>query len=717
MVSSLEIGNHISRLRNKASMTQSDLAKKVGVSAAVVSRMESGERAIGTDELHTILESIGTPEAAAFLETIGYQWEYLPKPMLGHPEGPILQRAETAFKNIKALSEKPTIPYPFTRRLEETLVELRVNAELVLSNEYAIAFVGNIGVGKSTAICRISGLEVVEDKGGLPTTVLDVGAGGITLCEVHISRGPGFGIFVEPKTEAEIYLEVREFARSFIASTDSDGECDDEEPGFAGTTKELDRAIRNMSGLTVKRTRLPDGTRERTDPIRNMAQNCASLDELALAIRTKMNLRGRIRRELWYPDLASKEPLPWLAEVFRQVNNGRHPEFSLPNRVEVIVPQTILQAESEDTLSFRLIDTKGIDDTAEREDLETLFNNPNALVVMCSTFNEAPSPSVQQLLDRAVRGGFPNIESKSAILVLPRPSEALAMRDDESFAVDTVDDGYELKGEQATNTLLRHGLPNAPIEFFNSLEDDPQRPIDFLIAQVNHLRNAYVAKLRNVIDGANALVQNHENEQVRAVQQEASVPIKNWLEYNRQITPFRRKPEASLFHAIREMRYASSLQASVRRGGVWHNLDYAHQLGFGTRAMVQMAVMPKLEEFRTLANTLMDTPSLTDAADLVQQSIRIIESGTTTLLNDSQSLGRTIYAEHMEDDTKLWDSCVQQWGKGSGYRNRVLDLHTEWFEDNREAVDSQVNPLIEAAWQGILNRVMAILPSEYDEPE
>ena len=101
-------------------------------------------------------------------------------------------------------------------------------------------------------------------------------------------------------------------------------------------------------------------------------------------------------------------------------------------------------------------------------------------------------------------------------------------------------------------------------------------------------------------------------------------------------------------------------------GGVWHNLDYAHQLGFGTRAMVQMAVMPKLEEFRTLANTLMDTPSLTDAADLVQQSIRIIESGTTTLLHDSQSLGRTIYAEHMDDDTKLWDSCVQQWGQRLG---------------------------------------------------
>jgi len=236
--------------------------------------------------------------------------------------------------------------------------------------------------------------------------VLDVGSGGITLCEVQIARGPGYGILVEPRTEAELYKEIREFARSFMPSRDAVEGEEEDEPGFSGTTREIERDIRNMSRLTIKRTRRPDGTRERTDPIRELAEKAVDPDDLAVAIRAKMNLQQRTRRELWYPDMARKEPLPWLAEIFRQVNNGRHTEFSLPKRIEVVVPQRILVGESGHSVSIRLVDTKGIDSTSERGDLEAYFNDPNALVVMCSTFNDAPSPSVQQLLDRAVKGGF-----------------------------------------------------------------------------------------------------------------------------------------------------------------------------------------------------------------------------------------------------------------------------------------------------------------------
>ena len=459
MTTSLEIGSYLARLRNKARMTQGDLAKKLTFSAAVVSRMETGERAVRPDELDLILTAIGTEEALASCEIINRDWLNLPRPPLGHPEEPILWEAEEAFQNVKVLRENPTIPHPFASRLDESLTELCNSAGLVSSNEFAIAFVGNIGAGKSTAISRITGLEVKENTAGQPVPVLEVGGGGVTLCEVQIVRGPGYGIFVEPKTEEELYREIREFAGSFMPDSDKTIGENEEEPGFAGTSKELDRTIRNMSSLTIKRTRLPDGTRERFDPILAIAQESADIDDLALAIRAKLTLHKRTRRELWYPELARNEPLYWLAEVFQQVNNGRHPDFSIPNRIEVVVPRPILGPGSEDTLSFRLIDTRGIHDTAEREDLETYFSNPNALVVMCSAFNEAPSPTVQQLLDRAVNGGFSNVENKSAVLVLPRPSEALAVRDDEGFAVDTVADGYELKGEQAANTLKNQHLP------------------------------------------------------------------------------------------------------------------------------------------------------------------------------------------------------------------------------------------------------------------
>ena len=716
MTTSLELGSYLARLRNKAKIKQTELAEKLPFGAAVLSRVESGERAASAEDLNSILEAIGSEEAMQLREKIDRDWLNLPRPPLGHSEESILWKAELAFQSVKALSEDPKIPYPFARRLDESLSEIQAGSEMVLAEEYSIAFVGNIGAGKTTALCRLTGLEVTEEATGQTSTVLDVGAGGITLCEVQIARGPGYGILVEPRTEAELYKEIREFARSFMPSGDSVEGGEEDEPGFSGTTREIERAVRNMSGLTIKRTRRSDGTRERTDPIRDLANNAVNPDDLAVAIRAKMNLQKRTRRELWYPDMARIEPLAWLAEVFRQVNNGRHTEFSLPKRIEVVMPQRILVGESEDSVSIRLVDTKGIDSTSERGDLEAYFTDPNAFVVMCSTFNDAPSPSVQQLLDRAVKGGFPNVETKSAILVLPRPAEALAVRDDDGYAVEGVLDGYELKGDEAANGLKNNNLPVVRVEFFNSLEDEPQRVVGFLLGLVNNLRRANVVKLQEVVDGANALVQNHENEQVRAVQRQASAQLKTWLDENRQIAPFARRPETSLLEAIRTIRYASSLRASIRRAGDWYNLDYAHQLGYGTRAMAFQAINPKSVGFKAIADTLLKTPGLEEASDLVSQSLRIIESGIDSLYRDCQLLGRTIYAEHLEGDNALWDGCVGEWRQGPGYRDRVYNRHIKWFEDNRNNIDAQTNSVIETKWLEVLKRISVTLLTDESIP-
>lgn len=74
------------------------------------------------------------------------------------------------------------------------------------------------------------------------------------------------------------------------------------------------------------------------------------------------------------------------------------------------------------------VDTKGIDRTAERRDLEEYFNAPNTIVVLCSSFNDAPSNSVQQLLERAEKGRVANLQDKAAVLALPRPDEALTVK-------------------------------------------------------------------------------------------------------------------------------------------------------------------------------------------------------------------------------------------------------------------------------------------------
>ena len=90
---------------------------------------------------------------------------------------------------------RPDIRNVFVKRLDEYQSSLRRAANLTLGTEYTVAFIGDIGVGKSTAICRAADLEVQEAKKLEP--VLEVGGGGVTICEVHLVQGPHYGILVE----------------------------------------------------------------------------------------------------------------------------------------------------------------------------------------------------------------------------------------------------------------------------------------------------------------------------------------------------------------------------------------------------------------------------------------------------------------------------------------------------------------------------------------
>jgi len=68
-----------------------------------------------------------------------------------------------------------------------------------------------------------------------------------------------------------------------------------------------------------------------------------------------------------------KSKLAWLKDTSEQVDNGRHPDFTLPPRIDIIVPQSLL---GERDLFLRLIDTRGIDRSAARADLERRLDEP-----------------------------------------------------------------------------------------------------------------------------------------------------------------------------------------------------------------------------------------------------------------------------------------------------------------------------------------------------
>ena len=703
---SIETGAYLARLRDKAGFKQNELAQKVTWSPAVLSRVESGERPLSAEELNAILEGIGTEEALHFRDVADRVWLHLGRPPLGHPDEAILWESELALRQIKELSESPDIKNVFAKRLEAFSSELIAAAGPVLNTEQNIAFVGKIGVGKSTALCRVAGLEVRKDDKIEPA--LEVGAGGTTVCEVRVLRGRGYGLFVDPIGTDEFHREVMEFATFLSGDVGIEPEQEAGEQDAQGTSKEIERAIRNMSGLTVSRRQLPDGKRERIDRARDLAEECADANALSGEIMARIRLSQRTTRRLWYPELSGVEPLVWLKETFGQINKGLHPEFALPKRIDITLPDEILGKEA---LSICLVDTKGIDATAERADLETHFKDASTVMVMCSSFNDVPSTELQLLLGRAVAAGVAGIGTKTAILALPRSGEALAVKDDQGIPADSVADGYELKGEQAELRLDSQKLPFAGVEFFNANEDSPEDLADFLLRMVEAVRTRNRIKLSEIIDGAITLVENCAEAEAEEVYRQAARRMWVWLENNREIDDLTTRLQDSIIGAI-DRAYASSVRASLRRQGNWHNLDLSYHLGYGARVIAASAVLPKLDEFKAVATNLLQDDQLESAFGLVRQARRAMESGVDVLLDKSEELGERIYIQYLEPDGTFWRDCDDEWGQGPGYKDRVRKRHEDWFSNSNRNYQAMALELVRREWRQIQERLSNILDPE-----
>ena len=611
-----ELGRRLMQVREAAGLKQAELARRITWSPAVLSRVESGARELSPDELKTVMEAIGTPEALHLSTAISREWLEIQRPPLDHPDQDLLWDAEEVCRSLVALSRDPEVRHAFGQRLTEYIDSIKQGAGLLLKRNYHIAFIGSKGIGKSTAICKITGLEVPGPDNAMPMPVLEAGGGGVTICDVHLGTGDGFGLVIEPCSEEEIRAHVIDFAE-YVKGTAANAE-DETEEGGQGIAQEIERAIRNLAGFKVRRDEGPDGKMIRRDEAKKLAERTGSVQEYVFQVLARMELHRRDRRDIWHDPAAGKTPLGWLKDTFEQVNNGRHPDFTLPNRIEIIVPQPLLEKTD---LSIRFIDTRGIDRTAVRADLEQRLDEPHTLALLCSGFNDAPSAAAYLLLERAREAGVRRLESHTALLVLPRPNDALAVKDEGGARAETVGDGYELKSESAAMALASLDLSDLRIGFFNAFGDDPVRLRSLILDSLHVIRDGFRVRLREDLESARLLLANHEKEQVREVQRSAAAMLQAWVTQNRNVEPLGGQVRDSLLSQIRSA-HASTVRATIRREGEWPNLDYGHHLGYGAQRLAVIALKPAVERFKDLAGTMEEDLEYAEAKDLIQQAQR-----------------------------------------------------------------------------------------------
>ena len=706
-------GRSITRLRNGLSLSQRDIAKVAGIDQSRLSRIEKGESASDQEcrrVLHA-LETLGSEDAARFTAFLNTGWHHLERPDFWNPDADVIRRAEDALAKTTAFSRTANAPWPLQRQLERQTDLLAAAARYLGDVAHNIAFVGEIGVGKSTALSFLYDLLLpVKDRSKLIDRVLlEAGGGGTTVCEVCIRRGPEFGIVVQPMPDPELRQLVADLCTSkWTQSTDAPSSRTES----VGVGREYERAIRNMAGLTTRRELGADRTRTRRDLLAEVVTQCASEDELRTRVLDAMHLPNRNQREIWFEPSQTPSAFSWLADRFKAINNGRHRSFSLPRSIDLIVPDF---TATEVGLEVTVTDTKGVDDLAVREDIDARLRDPRTAIVLCTRFNDAPSQTIRALLQH-MRRTFPEQVSarKLSVLALPRSGEATSMKDDAGeFAIDDAD-GYDLKQDQIVRTISGpdddlHGIP---IHFLNVEVDDAARVRSVILDQVAHMRLAQADRIHDLCTAIDDLVENHEVEAVNAAMEEVASQLRTFLVSNSDLAPKRKDAHREALAAVDQVRYAATLWASARRNGQYSGLSIGHQTGIGaahdgflrTDAWFK-GVQMRLEEMKA-------NPGLDPAQNTINQIEHSIAASRTRFADALQTAGVEVYREPLLQANELWTTCAQEWGCGPGFKRRVRDRLQHWFE-KRTDLQNALESLTKVLWNDKVVQPMLRLVDEH----
>lgn len=710
---SVSIGRYITLVREAAGYeTQAALAEELPFSAPTLSRIESGEKALTEDELTSIVKVLKrhTPRAQALMDYWSQSWDMVERPRFDHPNLGALWEINTALKKLQSLREKKDIKGVFLRQVDLYDRELRRIHEFLRSTEHQVAVIGRIGVGKTTAICKLVGLLKAGVDKLEKAVVLETGSGGITLCEVHIARGPNFGLRIVPRTEDSIRKDVEELAEYLVRLVRNEApqpESVDDEDGDGdglGISREVVRAIRNMSGLTESR-REEGGRKVRVDPAKQLAAQYADHRELAIQIMTRMNLLRRQQRDAWFP-ADGRDPQAWLEETFSGVNNGRHPGFTLPAKIEVVVPDAVLDTEE---LSIKIVDTKGIDQTAERQDLECHFDDPRTLVVLCTHFNDAPDLASQTLLKRAREANAKDLETKTILLTLPHPGQALAMKHDGGGRVEDDQEGYELKKDQIDLRLRGLGLGKLQVVFFNAKEEPAEAVRKRLVELITEYRLHYCKQVTELVAAVNALERNEKSVTLRLVFEQVGQRLATWIDKNGQLAWEDTGIHDDLIEAIDGTRYASTVRAAVRRFGEWDNLDYYHHLAFGTRRLAVQVIGNKVRDFKVIVQNLVDDEDLSAAGPFLGTVLESLDATVDGAYRTISIAGREAFYTTLQSEYAFWGECERRWGAGKGYKVAIRDMTAAQFRERCENARAMVRTMIENQWRevvGVLNSML-----------
>lgn len=578
----------------------------------------------------------------------------------------------------------------------ENYQELLADSVSYLNNRsQKVAFIGNIGTGKTTAICSLIGLM----NNSKP--ILSVGSGRTTLCEVEISKGQKTRILIEPYEKKEILDYIKDLALSVVNenSNDNDGET-------FKLSAEIDRALRNILGLPKSKKTIKDTNKRYTyDPLPLLYSSSASFESFYSKLEGLFDYSKRTKVE--FTNQSKKTESEWLSDTFKSINHGTNENSSLAKKISIEL-ECINWEHPDFELTF--LDTKGVDQTVNRRDLDNCLTDNRTVSVLCSRFNDAPDTTTAGVLKQAKDAGLINrVNSESLILVLDRDNEPEQIIEIDE-PVNDKDEGREIRREQIQTELKNKLALDVDIEFYNSTVDNNLPIISKIKDKINNLRAFHNSRIREIEKEISDL----EREALSLSQKEAKSKVADtlqpWLKKAKTINLHTNEYFLPLVQSISSKgTYAASVRASVNRSGEWQNLDYYQILASGARQRVVEHIGVLRLELEVLLENMSNQPDLKPAHALIRQLRDTADKRLTDLINQAYAKGRAVYESDLRHDVPFWRELYNEWGQGSGYKQRISKTTHNWFNiKNYPKYEENVTDTAIGQWNNLVVEISGL---------
>jgi transcriptional regulator with XRE-family HTH domain len=684
--------------REKSGLSQANLAVELGVNASVVSRLESSEQADAkmAERYLAALKTDLAKEIAAFFSE---RWRHIERPDFLHPDRAIMWNAEHALHTLDVFERSsqfdPILQDPLTKLRNRIILEV----DFIRQKEHGIAFVGEIGVGKTTALSFVTNL-IVSD-GDKKKSIFPTGSGRTTVCEVAIKIAPAFGIAVDCLTEEQIRRLVTDLINGLKF-------------GKNGLPSELERVVRNMADVRRVMIRMKDGKLETRDQLKALIEKFTDIDGAIGEVMARMKLESRTETQM----ILSKDTegsMEWLSTNISRINFGQHPRFSVPQRITVLLP---LEALRKTPFLISVIDTKGVEGTTQRPDLMAQIEDSRTVTVLCCKFSDAPGNTPLGILRESLDAGSDATDGERlCLLVLPREDEALKIVDDAGNTPSTSEEGYAVRQAQIGQQFATEGLPSIPINFFQVGADEPEIVWEWLTSRIEAIRAAKVVRIQRHVEAAENLVTNADIAKTREARRTIAETMAKAAERFRVLPAILRPAHLNLVIEAKKTHH-NTVAASVNRRGNWDGFPIAHILGQGVRIDANLRTRDIFVRIDEAIEVLRDDfEHLPDVAQFLQGLKDDVQEWRKEFLTRVALAGRTLFSPYLNQAREMWEKCENRYGGGSGYRVDVSSIFQTSFESDEDALTTlqKVEGQVISIWSQIVVDPLAEAASFEDE--